>query len=199
MDNIKYSLLKALSHSAIFLASFNADLLLGDTYFHNNLQIVIFLTYQTFVTNLHLLRVELLWMLQGELPCDRALRTLVICIHMLCMVNFAAANIYYLHENALTCDLNKNYMTTDKQLNRLIAVENVLYWVFWTRLKWMRTDHCLLSQKLNWDERWSKLMRIGVSFIAFPNSNTLLAVCRKLKYRQLNVIYCIKNIMIYMS
>ena len=74
----------------------------------------IFLTHQTFVTNLHLLRVELRWKLQGELPCDRALKTLVICIHMLCMVNFATANIYYLHENALTCDLNKNYMTTEK-------------------------------------------------------------------------------------
>ena len=55
--------LKVLSHGAIFLATCNAILLLVDaklanTRFHHSFA-NIFLTYQTFVTNLHLLRVEL--------------------------------------------------------------------------------------------------------------------------------------------
>ena len=54
--------LKALSHGAIFLATCNAILILGDvklanTSFHHSL-LNIFLTYQTFVTILHLSRVE---------------------------------------------------------------------------------------------------------------------------------------------
>ena len=61
-------MLKALSHDAIFLATCNAILLLGNlklanTCFHHRFAhcefAIIFLTCQTFVTNLHLLRVEL--------------------------------------------------------------------------------------------------------------------------------------------
>ena len=63
--------LKALSHDAIFLATCNAILPLGDvklasTSFHHNL-LIYFLTCQTFATNLHLLRVELRCKLQEKL------------------------------------------------------------------------------------------------------------------------------------
>ena len=62
---------KALSHGAIFLATCNAILLLEDeklenSCFHHSL-LVCFLTYQTFVTNLHLVRVELRCMLKEKL------------------------------------------------------------------------------------------------------------------------------------
>ena len=57
------TLIKALSHGAIFLATCNAILFLVDTeigkYTFPSQFANIFLTYQTFVTNLHLLRVEL--------------------------------------------------------------------------------------------------------------------------------------------
>ena len=67
----KHTCIKALSHGAIFLATCNAILLLVDvklanTLFHHSL-LIIFLTYQTFVTNLHLLRVELRCKLPGKL------------------------------------------------------------------------------------------------------------------------------------
>ena len=62
-DSKQRDALKVLSHGAIFLATCNAILLLVDaklanTRFHHSFA-NIFLTYQTFVTNLHLLRVEL--------------------------------------------------------------------------------------------------------------------------------------------
>ena len=62
-DSKQRDALKVLSHGAIFLATCNAILLLVDTKlantrFHHSFA-NIFLTYQTFVTNLHLLRVEL--------------------------------------------------------------------------------------------------------------------------------------------
>ena len=52
---------KALTHGAIFLTTCNAIVFLGASQFGN-----IFLTYQTFVTNLHL-RVELNSKLQEKL------------------------------------------------------------------------------------------------------------------------------------
>ena len=60
-----------LSHDASFLATCNAFLLLGDVKlanasFHHGL-LIYFLSYQTFVTNLHLLRVELRRKLQEKL------------------------------------------------------------------------------------------------------------------------------------
>ena len=62
---------KALSHDAIFHATCNAILLLGDVkvgkYKFPSRFADIFLTYQTFVTNLHLLRVELRCKLQEKL------------------------------------------------------------------------------------------------------------------------------------
>ena len=73
--NLKFQLfvsIKALSHGAIFFATCNAILLLVDvklanTRFHPSQFANIFLTYQTFVTNLHLLRVELRCKLPGKL------------------------------------------------------------------------------------------------------------------------------------
>ena len=70
---------KALSHGAIFLATCNAILLLGDvqlanTCFHHSLPI--YSSYQTFVTNLHLLSLKSRTALQVArkiTPCDRAL------------------------------------------------------------------------------------------------------------------------------
>ena len=64
------SSVKALSHGAIFLATCNAILLSGDaklanTSFHQFANIL--LTYQTFVTNLHLWRVELRCKLREKL------------------------------------------------------------------------------------------------------------------------------------
>ena len=65
-------------HGAIFLATCNAILLLVDvklanTRFHHRLLIIIFLTYQTFVTNLHLLRVRIALQVARKIaPCDRA-------------------------------------------------------------------------------------------------------------------------------
>ena len=72
-DSKQYDAPKALSHGAIFLATCNAILLLSlgrckigkytfPSQFANR-----FLTYQTFVTNLHLLRVELRCKLPGKL------------------------------------------------------------------------------------------------------------------------------------
>ena len=60
------------AHGAIFLATCNAILLLVDvklanTRFRHSLLIIIVLTYQTFVTNLHLFRVELRSKLPGKL------------------------------------------------------------------------------------------------------------------------------------
>ena len=71
-DSKQRDALKVLSHGAIFLATCNAILLLVDeklanTRFHHSLLINVFLTYQTFVTNLHLLRVELRCKLRGNL------------------------------------------------------------------------------------------------------------------------------------
>ena len=65
-DRIEHTI-KTLSHGAIFLATCNAILLLRDVKLANTCFYLcllfefanIFLTYQTFVTNLHLLRVEL--------------------------------------------------------------------------------------------------------------------------------------------
>ena len=53
---------KALSHRAIFLGK----------YMFSSHFAIIFLTYQTFVTDLHLLRVELRCTLQEKLHVDRA-------------------------------------------------------------------------------------------------------------------------------
>ena len=71
-DSKQHDALKALSHGAIFFATCNAILLLLDvklanTRFHASQFANIFLTYQTFVTNLHLLRVELRCKLPGKL------------------------------------------------------------------------------------------------------------------------------------
>ena len=63
-DSKQRDALKVLSHGAIFLATCNAILLLVDAKLANA---NIFLTYQTFVTNLHLLRVELRCKLLGNL------------------------------------------------------------------------------------------------------------------------------------
>ena len=63
--------LKALSYGAIFLATCNAILLLRDVklakYMFTSQFAYIFLTYQTFVTNLHLLGAELRSKLQEKL------------------------------------------------------------------------------------------------------------------------------------
>ena len=65
-----HTYIKALSHGAIFLATCNAILLLVDvklanTRFHHSL--LIYSKNITFVTNLHLLRVELRCKLPGNL------------------------------------------------------------------------------------------------------------------------------------
>ena len=71
--HIHISYVKALSHGAIFFCNLQRNSTFGrckiGKYMFSSQFAKVFLTYQTFVTNLHLLRVELRCKLQEKLHC----------------------------------------------------------------------------------------------------------------------------------